>query len=113
LGKLLWLLRVPLYRRMQRGGHSAKDDEQYWAIATEIHHKPGDGLTAELFRRVLEPLGFNVRLLPHNHRVGAELMKGDRGRAPFKMRLAQCLSGIRPSSDAAALSLLCVATRGE
>jgi hypothetical protein len=58
-------------------------------------------------------MGFDVRLLPHNHRVGAELLTGERGRAPLKMRIAQCLSGISPGSDAAALSLLCVATRRE
>ena len=111
LGKLLWDLRLPLYRRIGRGGHAPLDDEQAWALASEIHHQPGDGLTAELFHRVLQPLGFAVRLLPHNHRVGAEVLEGHRGRAPFRMRLAQRLSGIRPDSDAGALSLLCVATR--
>jgi SAM-dependent methyltransferase len=111
LGKLLWHLRVPLYRRADRGGHSAKDDEQRWAIASEIHHVPGDGLTADLFRRVLEPLGFDARLFAHNQRLGAEVLAGQRGRGPLKMRIAQLLSGIRPGSPAAALSLLCVATK--
>ncbi len=111
LGKLLWHMRVPLYRRADRGGHSARDDEQRWAIASEIHHQPGDGLTADFFRRVLEPLGFDVRLFAHNHRLGAEVLAGKRGRAPLKMRIAQLLSGIRPGSPAAALSLLCVATK--
>ena len=81
LGKLLWHMRVPLYRRADRGGHSARDDEQRWAIASEIHHQPGDGLTADFFRRVLEPLGFDVRLFAHNHRLGAEVLAGKRGRA--------------------------------
>jgi SAM-dependent methyltransferase len=110
-GKLLWDLRLPLYRRLGRGGHAALDDEQAWALATEIHHQPGDGVTTEFFHQVLEPLGFEVRVMPHNHRVGAEVFQGHRGQAPFKMRLAQRLSGIRPNSDAGALSLLCVATR--
>ncbi len=109
-GKLLWDLRLPVYRRLGRGGHASLDDEQAWALATEIHHQPGDGVTEELFRQVLEPLGFEVRVMPHNHRVGAELFEGNRGRAPFRMRLAQRLSGIRPDSDAGALSLFCVAT---
>jgi SAM-dependent methyltransferase len=111
LGKLLWNLRLPLYRRLGRGGHASLDDEQTWALATEIHHAPGDGVTAEFFRQILAPLGFEVLLLPHNQRVGAEVLEGERGRAPFKMRLVQRLSGIRPDSDAGALSLLCVATR--
>ncbi len=111
LGKMLWNLRVTMYRLLGRCGHSAKDDEQVWALATEIHHAPGDGLAPELFRRVLEPMGFEVRLLPHNHRVGAEILQGHRGRAPFQMRLAQRLSGIQPDSDAGALSLMCLAKR--
>jgi SAM-dependent methyltransferase len=111
LGRLLWNLRVPIYRRMNKGGHAPLDDEQRWALATEVHHQPGDGVTRELFCRVLEPLGFEVRLWPHNHRVGAAVLEGQRGQAPFKMRVAQRLSGISPDSDAGALSLLCVARR--
>jgi SAM-dependent methyltransferase len=111
LGRLLWNLRLPLYRVLGRGGHAPVDDEQAWALATEIHHQPGDGLTEAFFRQVLEPLGFDVRIMPHNHRVGAEVLEGERGLAPFKMRLVQRLSGIRSDSDAGALSLLCVATR--
>jgi SAM-dependent methyltransferase len=110
-GRLLWNLRLPLYRVLGRGGHAPVDDEQAWALATEIHHQPGDGLTEEFFRQVLEPLGFDVRIMPHNHRIGAEVLEGERGLAPFKMRFVQRLSGIRSDSDAGALSLLCVATR--
>jgi SAM-dependent methyltransferase len=110
-GRLMWELRVPLYRRIGRGGHSSEDDEQSWALATEIHHKPGDGVSEEFFNGALEPLGFEVRLFPHNHRIGAQALQGGRGRAPFKIRLAQRLSGIRPDSDAGAMSLLCVASR--
>ncbi len=113
LGKLLWNLRVPIYRRLGRGGHAALDDEQYWALATEVHHQPGDGVTADLFFDVLRPLGFDVRLVPHNHRIGGAALTGDRGRGPFKMRLAQRLSGINPDSDAGALSLLCIARRSD
>jgi hypothetical protein len=64
-----------------------------------------------MLRDVLEPLGFDVRLYPHNHMVGAEALDGVRGRAPLKMRLVQRLSGINPDTDAGALSLLCVARR--
>ncbi len=111
LGKLLWNLRVPVYRSLGRGGHAALDDEQAWALATEIHHQPGDGVTSELFLDVLRPLGFEVRLIPHNHRIGAEALAGQRGQAPLRMRVAQRLSGIDPNSDSGALSLLCVARR--
>ena len=112
LGKALWDLRLPIYRLMRRGGHSPEGDEQTWAAETEIHHRPGDGVTANLFTDVLEPRGFTLKLYPHNHRVGAEVLNGKRGRAPFSMRVAQRLSGIDPGSDTAALSLLCVARRG-
>jgi SAM-dependent methyltransferase len=40
VGKLLWEMRKPLYRLMKRGGHSAEDNEQEWAEATEIHTGP-------------------------------------------------------------------------
>jgi ubiquinone/menaquinone biosynthesis C-methylase UbiE len=110
-GLLLWNARLPLYRLMKRGGHSPEDDEQTWALATELHHKPGDGLTREMLLKTLEPLGFDVKIYPHNHRVGAEVTQGHVGRAPFKIRLAQRLSGINPNSMEGCLSLMCVATR--
>ncbi len=111
-GLFLWNARLPLYRWLNRGGHAAEDDEQTWALATELHHKPGDGLTREMLLQTLVPLGFDVKIYPHNHRIGAEVVAGNIGRAPFKIRLAQRLSGINPHSADACLSLLCVATRG-
>jgi SAM-dependent methyltransferase len=113
LGKLLWKLRLIVYQFLNRGGHRKKDDEQAWAEATEIHHQPGDGLSANAFKRVLEPMGFDVKLYPHNHLVGREILDGAKGRAKLKMRMAQRLSGIDPDSDNGALSLLCVARKME
>jgi SAM-dependent methyltransferase len=110
-GLWLWNARRPVYRWLNRGGHSPEDDEQTWALATELHHKPGDGLTREMFLQTLLPLGFDVKIYPHNHRIGAEVAADKIGRAPFKIRLAQRLSGINPYSAEACMSLLCVATR--
>ncbi len=111
LGSWLWKARTPLYRLLKRGGHSAEEDEQRWALATEIHHEPGDGVTEDLFCTTLEPLGFDVQIIPHNHHIGRAVLEGRMGRAPLQIRLGQRLSGIRPDSREAALSLLCVAKR--
>src|SRR5437868_953926 len=111
LALLSWRLRLPIYRWLRRGGHTSADNEQYWALATELHHRPGDGVTEKLLRTALEPRGFDVDIYPHSHHVGREVLSGETGRAPLKLRIAQRLSGIDPDSDAAALSLLCVATR--
>jgi hypothetical protein len=107
----LWNARLPLYRLLNRGGHSREDDEQTWALATELHHEPGDGLTREMVIDTLRPLGFEVRLYPHNHRVGAEVCVSKTARAPFRLRFTQRLSGINPNSPEACMSLMCVATR--
>lgn len=109
LAMLMWRLRVPIYRWLKRGGHAAADNEQYWALATELHHRPGDGVTETFLRGVLEPRGWRVRVLPHNHMVGAEVFDGQIGPAPWKIRMAQRLSGIRPGTPQAAMSLFCVA----
>jgi SAM-dependent methyltransferase len=111
VGRWLWNARLPLYRLLKRSGHSREDDEQTWALATELHHKPRDGLTRGMLIDTLRPLGFEVRLYPHNHRVGAEVSVGKTARAPFRMRLTQRLSGINPNSPEACMSLMCVATR--
>lgn len=110
LGYLLWQVRLPCYRLLKRGGHSTAE-EQLWSVATEVHHKPGDGITLEMFYQILEPLGFTVKLYPNNHTTGAEVLQGNYGRALWKCRLAQRLSGINPDSPEAALSLMCVANR--
>lgn len=108
---LAWRMRLPVYRFLKRGGHCAADDEQTWALATELHHRPGDGVSEALLRDNLEPLGFSLALYPHNHFVGKEVLQGEMGRPPLKIRIAQRLSGIDPASPAAALSLLCVARK--
>ncbi|MEH2326884.1 MAG: hypothetical protein V7K32_25630 [Nostoc sp.] len=43
----LWNLRLWLYRLIKRGGHTTAA-EQTWGLATEVHHRPGDGVTPEL-----------------------------------------------------------------
>ncbi|WP_413200382.1 class I SAM-dependent methyltransferase [Nostoc piscinale] len=110
LGMWLWQFRLGLYRLIKRGGH-ASAAEQSWGLATEVHHRPGDGVTAEMFHRTLEPLGFTVKTYPHNHHLGAETFEGNYGQSEWKYRFAQFLSGINPDSPQAALSLMCVATR--
>lgn len=111
IGRAMWYGRLPLYRLMGRGGHRAEDNEQKWAFETEIHHKPGDGVTRELFERVLRPSGFTLEICAHNNRVGDEALNGSRGRSPAKIRVAQRLSGIHPDSADGALTLMCVARR--
>lgn len=106
----LWNLRLWLYRLTKRGGH-ASAAEQTWGLATEVHHRPGDGVTPELYYKILEPLGFSVKIYPHNHTVGAEVLQGNYGESDKKYRFAQFWSGINPNSPQAALSLMCVATR--
>ncbi len=110
LGFLLWQIRLPFYRLLKRGGHSTPE-EQFWSIATEVHHQPGDGVTPELYYEILKPLGFQVELYPHNHTVGVEVLRGNYGKSSWKCRVAQRLSGINPNTPEAALSLMCVARR--
>jgi len=106
----LWKMRLPWYRLIKRGGH-ASAEEQKWSLAGEVHHKPGDGMTPNLYYQTLEPVGFTVKLYPHNHTVGAEVLQGNYGRAAWKYRFEQRLSGIKPDSPEAALSLMCIAKR--
>ncbi|MEH1920168.1 class I SAM-dependent methyltransferase [Nostoc sp.] len=110
LGLWLWNFRLWLYRLIKRGGHTSAV-EQTWALATEVHHRPGDGVTPELYYKVLVSKGFHVKIYPHNHTVGAEVLLGNYGKSNKKYRLAQLCSGINPNSPLAALSLMCVATR--
>ncbi|UBF27987.1 class I SAM-dependent methyltransferase [Kovacikia minuta CCNUW1] len=110
LGLWLWKARLPFYRWLKRGGHSTPD-EQFWGLASEVHHKPGDGVTPEFYQEILEPLGFSLHIYPHNNTAGKEVLQGNYGRSIWKCRLAQQLSGINPDSPMAALSLMCVARR--
>jgi ubiquinone/menaquinone biosynthesis C-methylase UbiE len=111
LGMFLYNIRLMLYRFFLRSLH-INQEERSCMLATEIHHKPGDGVTAEFFRQTLEPLGFTLKLYPHNNTAGAEVLEGDRGKPPhWRYRINQRLSGIDPNTPEAALSLMCVATR--
>ena len=110
IAKLLWNGRLALYKLTGHGFHKTTSQQQ-WGLACEIHHKPGHGVTRELFLDTLQPLGFAVALYPHNHELGAEVLRGEMGRAETKYRLGNLLSGRRLGSSASALSLMCVARR--
>jgi SAM-dependent methyltransferase len=106
----IWNVRLPLYRLLKRGGH-ATIEEQNWMVATEVHHNPGDGVTPEFFYNILEPMGFSVKLFPHNRTVGSEVIHGKRGHSSWNIRLAQWLSGVNPDSAESALVMMCVAQK--
>ncbi len=108
LGKSLWSARPTFYYWIKKGWHSSRE-EQAAVLALELHHRPGDGVRHELYERVLRPSGFDVRIFPHNHRVGAEVLRGQRGVSMLKCRIVQALSGMNPNAPEAALSLMCVA----
>lgn len=108
LAMLLYKMRLPLYRLFL--GHAW--EEQRHRMASETHHRPGHGVTPDLFITTLKPLDFDVKLYPHNNTTGAETFKSVMGRSSFKYRISQRLSGIDPSSIEGALSLMCIATRG-
>lgn len=110
IARFIWNARLPIYRLLRRGGH-ATADEQYWSTATEAHHMPGDGVTPEFFRQILEPMGYTIELHPHNRTAGAEVLWGERGQAEWKVRLAQRLCGVDPDSQAGALVMMCIARR--
>jgi ubiquinone/menaquinone biosynthesis C-methylase UbiE len=110
LGLMLWQARLTLYRLLKRGGHSTTE-EQFWGLAAEVHHKPGEGTTPQMYKDVLKPLGFTVELYPHNHKVGAAALQGDYGSSFWRCRMAQRLSAINPDSAEAALSLMCIARK--
>ncbi|WP_247237860.1 class I SAM-dependent methyltransferase [Telluribacter sp. SYSU D00476] len=110
LAKLLWNGRLVYYRLIGHSFHKS-GNQQSWALASEIHHKPGHGVTNEMFMKVLKPLGFEVSVYPHNHVLGAEIMQGNVGRAAFKYRLGNLLSGRHPDAKTSALSLMCVARK--
>ena len=112
VAKLLWDARVLVYRLTGRGFHKTSD-QQKWGLACEIHHKPGHGVTRQMFESILEPLGFDVKVYPHNHDLGDEVLQGKMGKADFKYRLGNILSGRNPSSEASALTLMCVAKKFE
>lgn len=110
LARLLWTIRLLFYRIIGRGFHKS-DAQQFWGLACETHHKPGDGVSRQLFENVLKPLGFTVQVFPHNHDLGAEIFVGQKGKAAFKYRLGNLLSGRNPSAAESALTLMCVARK--
>ncbi|RZI73991.1 MAG: class I SAM-dependent methyltransferase [Variovorax sp.] len=111
VAKLMWNARLAVYRVTRHSFHKSSN-QQAWGLRTEIHHRPGDGVTSEFFKSVLSPLGFGVNVYPHNHETGAEVLEGCFGRAELKYRLGNLLSGRRPDAAESALSLMCVAMRG-
>lgn len=110
LAKLLWNSRLLIYKITGHGFHKT-DSQQHWGLACEIHHKPGHGVTKRFFNSHLQPLGFDVNVYPHNHELGAEVLKGDKGKAELKYRLGNILSGRNPNADESALTLMCVAKK--
>ena len=110
LAKVLWTGRLLVYKITGHGFHKT-DSQQAWGLACEIHHKPGHGVTKQFFNKVLNPLDFDVNIYPHNHQLGAEVLRGQKGKAEFKYRLGNILSGRNPNSDASALTLMCVAKK--
>lgn len=107
---LMWNFRLLYYKIIGHGFHKT-NSQQYWGLACEIHHKPGLGVTKDMFKKLLEPLGFKVNVFSHNHELGAEVLQGKKGRAPFKYRLGNLLSGRNPNADTSALSLMCIAKK--
>ncbi len=112
LGLLLYQLRLGFIYRFFLRDLYVPDEERLSALATEVHHRPGHGVTRDLFLETLKPLGFEVNLYPHNNAIGADALLGDWGKPPhWRYRLGQFLSGINCWSADAALTLMCVATR--
>ena len=111
VAKLLWNARLWIYRVIRHGFHKS-GNQQSWGLKTEVHHRPGDGVTREFFRSTLEPMGFKVDVYAHNHQIGAEAFSGNVGPAQWKYRLGNMLSGRDPAAPASALSLMCIARRG-
>lgn len=110
VAKLMWNARLWIYRLTGHGFHKT-GPQQDWGLRTEIHHKPGDGLTEAFFRRILTPLGFDVRVHAHNHQIGADALSGKVGPAEWKYRLGNLFSGRMPGAATSALSLMCIAKK--
>ena len=106
--------RFPMYWLPGRASLYRTKKDRALRLATEIHNcKPGDGVTPGLYYSTLEPLGFTLKLYPHNHGAGAELFRGNYGRSPLQYILAQRLSGIDPNSPEGAQSVMCIARKLE
>jgi SAM-dependent methyltransferase len=112
IGLFIRNIRFPLYWLI-RSKYYIDIEERNARWKTEVQNqRPGDGIVPELYYQVLEPLDFTVKLYPHNHDLGAEVLEGKYGRSPWRLRLAQRLSGINPDTPEAAQSIMCIARRG-
>jgi SAM-dependent methyltransferase len=101
----------PLFRKIT-GRPLATWNQQIARFHTEIHNQyPGDGITKKLYHQILEPLGFQIQLYPHNHTLGPEVLQGQWGKAPQLIQWAQKLSGLDPNKIESAQSILCIAKR--
>lgn len=107
---LLWEARKLVYRLTKHSFHKS-DEQQQWALKSEIHHQPGHGVTVDFFRNILEPLGFSTAVFPHNNEAGAEVLQGDPGPAALKYQIGNLLSGRNPRASTSALTLMCVAKK--
>lgn len=110
IAKLLWYARLVYYRLKGYGFHKT-GDQQHWGLESEVHHKPGHGVTKELFMDILKPMGFQVKVFPHNNDLGAEVLEGKKGRAALKYRIGNVLSGRHPDLELSAINMMCVARR--
>lgn len=110
IAKWMWDARLWVYRMTQHGFHKT-GSQQSWGLRTEAHHKPGDGLSEDFFREILEPLDFSVSVHAHNHQIGSEALHGNVGPAALKYRLGNIFSGRDPGAPGSALSLMCVAIK--
>jgi ubiquinone/menaquinone biosynthesis C-methylase UbiE len=110
VAKMLWDARLLYYRMIKRGFHKT-DDQQFWGLACELHHKPGHGVTRQMFENALNPLGFKVNVYPHNHKLGAEIFDGRRDKADIKYFLGNLFSGRNPWASESAVTLMCVAKK--
>lgn len=111
IGLWLYKIRLSVIYRWFLKSLDVPETERLTALATETHHKPGAGVTKELFSQALETLGFKVKFYPHNNAIGADALQGNYGNPPhWRYRVGQLLSGINPYSESSALSLMCVAT---
>ena len=110
LAKLLWNFRLYIYNWIGHSFHK-EDAQQKAALKSEIHHKPGDGVTTNLFIETLLPQNFDVRVFPHNHTEGESIFKGKSGNASMQYVIGNILSGRNPFATESALSLMCVAKK--
>ncbi|RYZ50274.1 MAG: class I SAM-dependent methyltransferase, partial [Chitinophagaceae bacterium] len=108
--KWMWDARLVVYKIIGKGFHKSNSQQQ-WALASEIHHQPGHGVTETFFKEALLPLGFTVKVYPHNHSLGAEVLQGKTGRAEWKYWIGNLLSGRHPNKKESALSLMCIARK--